>query len=203
MEEINRMRNGITIDILTSFDSVEIVNCGGITLKVFEGFFCHNLDYNAHIGLVTDMFEKRDLLKLQGKDLLQNLAKKIRLSVYGGEIRKDMNEKYKCVTDSWMRGNFDDRVTERFPLKNVTLIVKLEDDEGVGDYDKGKSVNTMPSHFGSYILSHSTRWMNDVIKQIGGFFINSIYCTDTGSLYMHKIYWSDLVDNGFVGTPFG
>ena len=45
--------------------------------------------------------------------------------------------------------------------------------------------------------------MNDVIRQIGGFYKNSIYYTDTDSLYIHKKYWSDLVDNGFVGKSPG
>ena len=98
------------------------------------------------------MFEKRKLLKSQGRGLLQTLAKKIGISVYGGNIRKDMKEKYKCVTENWMRENFDGGVNEWFPLRNGNLIVKLEDDEGVDDYDKAKSVNTMPSHYGSFIL---------------------------------------------------
>ena len=76
-EKINRMRNGIIIDTLTSVDIVEIVKCGGIILEIFEGFFCHNLEYNPYTQFVTDMFEKRDLFKSQGKGLLQNLAKKI------------------------------------------------------------------------------------------------------------------------------
>ena len=173
-EEINRMRNGIIIDTLTSVDIVEIVKCGGVILEVFEGFFCHNLEYNPYTEFVTDMFEKRDLFKSQGKDLLQNLAKKIGLSVYGGNIRKDINEEYKYVTENWMRENFDDRVRELFPLKNGNLIVKLEDDEGVDDYDKAKSINTMPSHFGSYILSHSKRLMNDVFREIDGFYSDII-----------------------------
>ena len=122
-EEINRMRNGIIIDTLTSVDIVEIVKYGGVILEVFEGFFCHNLEYNPYPEFVTDMFEKRDLFKSQGKDLLQNLAKKIGLSVYGGNNRKDINEEYKCVTENWMRENFDDRVKEWFPLKNGNLIV--------------------------------------------------------------------------------
>ena len=57
----------------------------------------------------------------------------------------------------------------------------------------------MPSHFGSSVLSHSKRLMNDVINQIGGFYNNNIYYTDTDSLYIHEKYWSDLVDNGFFG----
>ena len=78
--------------------------------------------------------------------MLQNLAKKIGLLAYGCNIRKYINEEYKCVTETWMEENFDDRVKERFPLKNAYLIVKLEDDKGVDGYDKARSVNRMPSH---------------------------------------------------------
>ena len=41
------------------------------------------------------MFDKIDFFKAQGRDLLQNLAEKIGLSVYGGNIRKDMIKEYK------------------------------------------------------------------------------------------------------------
>ena len=115
------------------------------------------------------MFEKRGLFKSQGKNLLQNLAKKIGLSAYGGVFRKDKNEVSIWVTETWMRENFKDRVKEWFPWKNGNLIVKIEDDIGVDGYDKAKLVNTMPSHFVSYILSHNKRLMNEVIKQRGGF----------------------------------
>ena len=202
-EEINRMRNGIIIDTLTSVDIVEIVKYGGIILDVFEEFLCHNLEFNPYTEFVTEMFQKRDLFKSQGKDLLQNLAKKIGLSVYGGNIRKDINDEYKCVTENWMRENFDNRVKEWFSLKNGNLIGKLEGDEGIDDFDKAKSVNTMPSHFGSTILSHSKRLMNNVIKQINGFYNNNIYYTDTDSLYIHKKYWSNLIDIGFIGKSLG
>ena len=139
--------------------------------EVFGGFFCHNLEYkeyNPYTDFVTKMFEKRDLFKSQGKYLLQKLAKRIGLSVYGDNFRKDISEVNKCVTKTWMRENFDDRVKEWFPLKNGILIVNLEDDEGVDGYDKAKSVNTMPSQFGSYILSKSKMLMKDVFKQVVG-----------------------------------
>ena len=130
--------------------------------------------------------KKKDLVESQGKDLLQNLAKKIGLSVYGGNFRQYINEEYECFTENWMKENFDDRVKEWLPLKNGLLIVKLENNEVVDDYDKAKSVNTMPSHFGSIILPHSKRLMNDVIKQIDGFYNNGIYYTDTDALYIHR-----------------
>ena len=203
LEEINRMRNGIIIDTLTSVDIVEIVKYDGVILDIYEGFFSHNLEFNPYTEFVTDMFQKRDMFKSQGKDLLQNLAKKIGLSVYGGNIRKDINEEYKCVTENWIRENFDDRVKEWFPLKNGNFIVKLEDDDGVDDYDKAKSINTMPSHFGSYILSHSKRLMNNVFREIDGFYSNNIYYGDTDSGYIHKKHWSTLVEKGFVGKSLG
>ena len=199
------MRNGIIIDTLTSVDIVEIVKCGGVILEVYEGFFCHNLNFNPYTEFVTDMFEKRDMFKSQGKDLLQNLANKIGLSVYGGNIRKVINEEYKCVTENWMKESFDDRVKEWFPLKNGNLIVKLEEDEGVDDYDKVKSINTMPSHYGSYILSHSKRLMNDVFREIDGFYSNNIYYGDTDSGYIHKKHGrkTTLVEKGYVGKSLG
>ena len=183
---------------MTSVDIVEIVECGGIILEFYGGFFCHNLEENPYAEFVTDMFEKRDLIKSQGKDLLQNQPKTMGLSVCGGNISKDINEEDNGVTEIWMRENFDDRVKEWFPLKNGNLIVKLEDDEGVF-HDRAKTVNAMPTHFGSYILSHSKRLMNNVIEQIGCFYNNSTFYTDTNSPYIQKQYWSDLIDNGFIG----
>ena len=62
----------------------------------------------------------------------------------------------------------------------------------------------MPSHFGSYILSqHSKRLMNYVIEEINGFYNNNIYYTDTDSLYIHKNYWSTLVEKEYVGISLG
>ena len=37
-EEINRMRNGIIVDTLTSVDIVEIVKCGGVFWRFLKGF---------------------------------------------------------------------------------------------------------------------------------------------------------------------
>ena len=102
-----------------------------------------------------------------------------------------------------MRENFDDRVKEWFPLKNGNLIVKLQDDEGVDDYNKAKSINTMPSHFGSFILSHSKRLMNKIFNEIDGFYSNNIYYGDTDSGYIHKKHWSTLVEKGYVGKSLG
>ena len=104
---------------------------------------------------MTETFEKRDFYEAQGKNLLENLAEKKSLSVYGDIFRKTINEEYKCVTESWMEEYVDDRIEYWFPLKNGNSIVQIEDDQGVEDHDRAKSINTKLSQFGSYILSHS------------------------------------------------
>ena len=38
LEEVNRMRNGIVVDTLTSVDIAEIVDWGGVILEIYEGF---------------------------------------------------------------------------------------------------------------------------------------------------------------------
>ena len=53
------MRDGMIIDTLTTVDIVEIVKNRGNILEVFEGLFCHNLEYNPYTEFVTDMFEKK------------------------------------------------------------------------------------------------------------------------------------------------
>ena len=79
LEEKNRIRNGIIIATLTSVDIVETVKYGGNFLEVFEGFFCHTLEYNPYTENLIDIFEKRDLFKSHENNLLHSIAKKIGL----------------------------------------------------------------------------------------------------------------------------
>ena len=91
---------------MTSLDIVQVVESSGVFLDVYEGFSCHNQEYNPYKEIVTNMFEKRDLIKSQGKDLLQKIAKKIGFSVFLSLFRKDVDEKCKSVTETWMREKF-------------------------------------------------------------------------------------------------
>ena len=87
------------------------------------------MQYLRYTDFVTYMVAKwHRCKKKQGKDLLQTLAKKIDNSICGGNIRQDVNDHFKCVTDNWIEGNYDDRVKEWWQAKNGKLLVKLEDD---------------------------------------------------------------------------
>ena len=46
------------------------------------------------------MVAKRDLYKKQGIELLQTLSKKTNNSVYGGNIKRDVNDQLECVTEN-------------------------------------------------------------------------------------------------------
>ena len=79
------------------------------------------------------MTDKRNKYKEENKTILQTLTKKISNSVYGGCIKKDIEKSYKCVTQSWMKYEYDESVTEWFPFKNGNIMVKIRDKEGVDD----------------------------------------------------------------------
>ena len=68
-----------------------------------------------------------------------------------------------------MKNEYDDSVTEWFPLENGNIMVKTRDNEGVDDEGISKKVNSKPCQLGSFILSHSKRLMNDVIIALDGF----------------------------------
>ena len=53
---------------------------------------------------------------------------------------------------------------------------------------------------GAFILSNSKRIMNNFIREINGFYNNSIYYGDTDSLYIEKKYWDVLDKANLVGV---
>ena len=97
-EEIYRFRIGDIIQHLTSVDIEEMVRSGGYIVKMLERFICDNLEFNPSERFIIDMTNKRNKFKEENKTLLQTLTKKVSNSVYGGCIRNDIEESYKCVT---------------------------------------------------------------------------------------------------------
>ena len=140
---------------MNSVNIVEIFKNGGINLEVYDGFLSHNMHYISYIEFVSPMVAKRDRFKEQGKELLQTVSKKKNNSVYGGNFRKDVNNQLKCETESWMKKNCDDGITEWWPPKNCNLIVKPQNDAGVDDQDIAKSIIQMPCHLAKYKLGET------------------------------------------------
>ena len=122
---------------------------------------------------------------------MQGLVKLIMNSLYGVQIRKDINKSYYCKSEYWMKTEFDEIILDYWKLPNGNYIVKMKRDDGLDDDCDIK--NTLPAVLGAFILSNSKRIKNNFIREINGFHNNSIYCSDTDSLYIEKKYW-DVLD---------
>ena len=129
-------------------------------------------------------------IKTKKKDLMQGLVKLIMNSLYGVQIRKDINESYYCKSENWMKTEFDENVLDYWKLPHGNYIVKMKKDDGLDDDCDIK--NTPPAVLGAFISSNGKRYMNNFIREINGFYKNSIYYGDTDSLYLEKKYWDVL-----------
>ena len=83
-----------------------------------------------------------------------------------------------------MKTEFDESVLDYWKLPNGNYIVKMKKDDGLDDDCDIK--NTLPAVLGAFIVSNSKRIMNNFIREINGFYNNSIYYGDTDSLYKEK-----------------
>ena len=73
---------------------------------------------------------------------MQNLVKLIMNSLYGVQIRKNINELYYFKSENWMQTEYDDNVLEYWRLPNGNHFEKITKDEGLHG-NKGRK-NTMP-----------------------------------------------------------
>ena len=190
--EVNRMRNGYIVDTLTSVDIQEIVEIGGKLVEIYEGvIYRENFKLSPFRKVIEKLFALRQKYKDEKNDLMQGLVKLIMNSSYGVQIRRDINESYSCKSETWMKTEFDENVLDHWKLTNGNYIVKMKKDDGLDDDCDIK--NTLPAVLGAFILSNSKRIMNNFIREINGFYNNSIYYGDTDSLYIDKKYW-DVLD---------
>ena len=98
--EVNRMRNGYIIDTLTSVDIQEIVKIGGRVIQIYEGvIYRENFKISPFRKVIEKMFALRQKYKDEHNDLMQKLVKLILVSLYGVQLRKDIDQSYKCKLD--------------------------------------------------------------------------------------------------------
>ena len=196
--EVNRMRNGYIIDTLTSVDIQEINTIGGKLVQIYEGvIYRENFKISPFRKDIEKLFALRQKYKDEKIDLLQKLIKLIMNSLYGVQIRRDISESYYCKSETWMKTEFDENVLEYWKLTNGNYIVKMKKDDGL-DEDCDIKI-TLPAVLGAFILRNSKRIMNNFIREINGFYNNSIYYGDTDSLYIEKKYWDVLDKANLVG----
>ena len=147
--------------------------------------------------VIEQLFTLGQKYKDEHNDLMQKLVILIINSLYGVQIRRDIDQSYKCKSQHWMETEYDENVLDYWKLPNGNYIVKFKKNDGLeGDNDVKK---TLPSHLGAFILSNSKRIMNNFIREINGFYNNSIYYGDTDSLHIEKKFWDVLDKANLVG----
>ena len=179
--EVNGMRSGDIIDTLTSVDIQEIVTIGGKVIEIYEGtIYRENFRISPFKKVIEKLFALRQKYKDEKIDLMQRLVELILNSLYGVQIRKDINESYYCKSEIWIKTEFDENVSDYWRLPNGIYIVKMKKDDGLDDDCDIKK--TLPAVLGAFILSNTKRIMNNFSREKNGFCNNSIYYGDTDSL---------------------
>ena len=67
---------------------------------------------------------------------MQLLVKLLMNSLYGEQIRKDIEEKFACKSEYWMHSENDERVKDYWKISHGNYIVKMIDDLGLEDQVK-------------------------------------------------------------------
>ena len=126
--EINRMRNGCTIDTLASVDIREIVKIGGKVIEIYEGVLHkENFKVSPFGKIIEKLFALRQKY-IKNHDVMQFLVKLILNSLYGENIRKDIEEIFACKSEAWTMSESDERVKDYGKISGFNYIVKLIDD---------------------------------------------------------------------------
>ena len=107
--EINRVRKVYITDTLTSVDIQEIVKIGGKVLENFEGVIYREIFKISPVRKVIDkFFASGQKYKDENNDVMQILVKLIMNSLYGEQIRKDIEEKFTSKSEYWIMSECDD-----------------------------------------------------------------------------------------------
>ena len=61
---------------------------------------------------------------------MQLLVKLLMNSLYGENIRKDIEEKFVCKSEACMMTEYDERVKDYWKISGINYIVKMIDDAG-------------------------------------------------------------------------
>ena len=167
-KEVNRMRNGYIIDTLTIVDNLEIVKIGGRVIEIYGGvIYRENFKISPFRKVLEKLFALRQKNKDEHNDLIEGLVTLIKKSLYGVQIRKDIDQSYRFKSQHWMEAEYDEKVLDYWRLPNGIYIVQFKKDDGLDGNNDVK--NTLPSHLGAFKLGISKRILNKFIREINGF----------------------------------
>ena len=112
---------------------------------------CVNYKENFKISPFRKFIGKLFALRKKYNDeknnfVLRGLVKLIMNSLYGVQIRKDINDSYYCKSQNWMKTEYDENVLDYWKLPNGNYFVKMKKGDGLAD--KCDIKNTLSTHWG-------------------------------------------------------
>ena len=126
------MRNGYIVDTFKSLDIQEIVKIGGKIMKIYEGvIYRQNFKIRPFRKVIDKLFALRQKYKKENNDVMQLLVKLLMNSLYGENIRKDIDGKFACKSEAWMMTEYDERVIDYWKKLGINYVVKMIDDPGL------------------------------------------------------------------------
>ena len=121
------MRIGYIIDTLTSVDTHEIVIIGRKVIGFYEADnYRGNFSISPFRKYIEKLFALRQKNKDEGNNLMQGLVELIMNNFYGVQIRRDIDEVFKCKNEHWMQTEFNEIVLDYRRMQNGNYIVKLK-----------------------------------------------------------------------------
>ena len=121
------MRNGYIIGNLTSVNNQEIAKIGRKVIEVYEGIiYRENFKISPYRKVIENLFALKQKYKVEVNYLMQNLVKLTMNSLYGVQIRRDINEFYTCKPEHWMQTEYDKNVLDYWRLTDGSYIVKFK-----------------------------------------------------------------------------
>ena len=128
------MRNGYVVDVLTSVDIQDIVEIVGKVIEIYEGvIYRESFKVPPFKKVIDNLFELRQKYKDENYEVMQLIVKLIMNSLYGEQIRKDIEESYQSKSEMRMMTEYDERVLDYQKFIYGKYIVKMKDDEGLQD----------------------------------------------------------------------
>ena len=105
------MRNGYIIDTLTSLDLQQTAKIGGKVIEIYEGVtYRENFKISPFRKFIEKLFALRKKYKDEHNYLMQRLFNLLMNSLYGVQIRRDIDEFYKCKSEQWMETEYDENL---------------------------------------------------------------------------------------------
>ena len=94
-------------------------------IEIYEGVIHReNFKISPYRKVIEKLFGLRQKYEDEKNDLMQRLIKLVLNSLYGFQIRRDINESFYCKSETWIKTEFDENVLDYWKIPKGNYIVR-------------------------------------------------------------------------------